>query len=88
MKVITHNVCPPIPVRCADWAAYIDGTEEHGHCGHGATELDALVDLLWQTTNAAQELAVQERMDEVEAALAAADDAEKAVARAEYLEGR
>jgi hypothetical protein len=76
MKIITHNVCPPIPVRCADWAAYFDGDEEDGPCGHGATELDAIIDLFWQTTDASRELAARERMDELEAALAAADDAD------------
>jgi len=75
MKVITHNICPPIPVRGADWAAYLDGQEESGPCGHGATELDAIVDLFWQTTNAAEERVVKEHMDAFEAALAAADDA-------------
>lgn len=61
MKIITHYICPPIPVRCADWVAYID--PEDGIAGHGATELDALDDLLWQARS-------MEEQDAIEAAIA------------------
>ena len=68
MKVITHYVCPPIPVRCADWVAYFDGQEETGICGHGATEIEALRNLLWQTVSHTEETAVQDAIDKLEAA--------------------
>jgi len=44
MKIITQNIFPPIPVRCYDWLAYIDGDEE-GLKGFGATEAEAVADL-------------------------------------------
>jgi hypothetical protein len=68
MKVITHYVCPPIPVRCADWVAYFDGQEEAGICGHGATEIEALRNLLWQTVYRQEAHAVQDALDKLEAA--------------------
>ena len=49
MKVTTHHICPPIPVRCADWVAHFDGREEDGPYGHGSTERAALRQLLWLT---------------------------------------
>lgn len=40
---------PPIPIRSADYSAWIDGMEECGPYGHGATEKEAVSDLLkWQ----------------------------------------
>jgi hypothetical protein len=39
---------PPIPVRSFDWAAWIDGTEERGPIGRGATREAAVDDLLEQ----------------------------------------
>lgn len=45
-KVVTSNVCPPIPIRSHDWCAYFDGDEESGLRGWGATETDAIDDLL------------------------------------------
>lgn len=44
-KIITDFVYPPIPVRTMDWAAYYDGCEE-GPVGHGATEAEAIADLI------------------------------------------
>lgn len=43
--MITSYVCPPIPWRGADWCAYLDGDEECGPYGFGATEADAVLDL-------------------------------------------
>lgn len=45
MKIITTYVHPPLPVRTSDWSAHYDGDEE-GHVGWGATEADAVADLL------------------------------------------
>lgn len=43
-KMVTSNVCPPIPYRGADWCAYEDGREEDGEYGWGETEEAALDD--------------------------------------------
>lgn len=45
-RIITSHVYPPIPVRTNDWRAYRDGEEERGNYGWGATEEDAIADLL------------------------------------------
>jgi len=45
-KIVTVNVCPPIPLRDFDWGAYRDGTEEDGIRGWGRTESEAVADLL------------------------------------------
>ena len=45
-KIVTHNICPPIPTRGHDWCAYFDGEEELGDYGYGATEAEAVADLL------------------------------------------
>lgn len=39
--VRTEHVCPPIPTRSMDWAAWLDGEEERG-TRHGATEAEAI----------------------------------------------
>ncbi len=44
-RIITHNTCPPIPIRSQDWHAHFDGFEE-GPIGSGATETEAVADLL------------------------------------------
>jgi hypothetical protein len=44
--IITNNVCPPIPHREFDWAAYRDGEEDRGQYGYGPTEQAAVADLL------------------------------------------
>lgn len=67
MKLILANICPPIPIRTYDWAAYFDGSEEDGPCGHGKTQMDALYDLLWQIVSAEEERVVQQHMDALEA---------------------
>jgi Uncharacterized conserved protein len=45
LKIITSHVFPPIPIRTRDWMAYIDGLEEEGTHGYGATEEEAINDL-------------------------------------------
>lgn len=44
--IITSHEYPPIPVRTMDWCAYYDGREEDGKYGWGATEEDAISDLV------------------------------------------
>lgn len=46
MKIITSNIYPPIPDRSHDWGAYYDGKEEDGYKGFGATEAEAIRDLV------------------------------------------
>jgi hypothetical protein len=58
MKVITQHICPPIPVRCADWAAWFDGKEEDGPCGLGSTKEEALQDLFDQSPDIEHDIAV------------------------------
>lgn len=45
-RIITSHVYPPIPTRNFDWCAYRDGSEEQSGAGHGATEAEAVADLL------------------------------------------
>lgn len=46
-KIITTHVYPPIPVRFCDWQAHYDGEEdEQMATGSGATEQEAIKDLL------------------------------------------
>jgi hypothetical protein len=48
VKIIVSCICPPIPTRNYDWQAYVDGREEEGPYGYGATSFDAKWDLLQQ----------------------------------------
>jgi hypothetical protein len=48
-KIVTHYIYPPIPIRRFDWQAMYDGDEPPCICGHGATEQEAIDDLLSQT---------------------------------------
>jgi len=43
-KLVTDYVFPPIPDRCYDWIAYIDGDEEKREYGWGKTEAEAIQD--------------------------------------------
>lgn len=36
---------PPIPIRTLDWCACVDGREEAGPCGYGATRDEAVTEL-------------------------------------------
>lgn len=47
-RILTAHINPPIPVRQFDWAAWLDGDEEAGPTGTGATEADAIRDLQQQ----------------------------------------
>jgi hypothetical protein len=47
-KIETEYVCPPIPVRSMDWQATRKGYDEGDLIGRGATEQDAINDLLEQ----------------------------------------
>ncbi len=58
MKIKTTYVFPPIPLRCFDWSAIDDDTydgAEDSHCpiGHGATEQEAIDDLMRQIEESA-----------------------------------
>lgn len=44
-RIKTSFVHPPIPIRTMDWTAWFDGNEEGLH-GEGATEAEAVQDLL------------------------------------------
>jgi phosphatidate phosphatase APP1 len=52
-RIITSHDFPPIPVRYLDWSACYDGFEEDGPYGHGATEAEAIADLLENTEDEA-----------------------------------
>ncbi len=53
MKIKTHFVYPPIPCRNFDWSAVDDDTYDMGApIGHGATEQEAIEDLLDQLEDA------------------------------------
>lgn len=45
-KIVTHYVYPPIPIRTMDWAAWFDDVGPEGPTGSGATEEEAIRDLL------------------------------------------
>lgn len=58
MKVTTSFICPPIPIRSMDWSA-IDSNTYDADCdqdgffsrdpvGYGATEAEAIADLMEQ----------------------------------------
>lgn len=50
MKIVTNFVHPPIPIRQFDWSAVDDNTYDGEGCkiGYGATEQEAIDDLLDQ----------------------------------------
>jgi hypothetical protein len=56
-KILTYHEFPPIPVRAFDWSAVVDGDEENGPYGWGATKAAAVADLVEQLDEAAAELA-------------------------------
>ena len=47
-KIITNNICPPIPIRIYDWEAYREGLDEGDLIGRGETEQKAIDDLIAQ----------------------------------------
>lgn len=63
MKIITYYDPPPVPFRHSDWVAITDnydadwqgeedGYVSHSPIGHGATEAEALADLMEQIDDA------------------------------------
>lgn len=48
MDIRTQYICPPIPFRWFDWVAWVDGNEEQGPFGRGATEQEAIAELYRQ----------------------------------------
>jgi len=54
-KIITNHDFPPIPVRMFDWSAHRDGYEPGDPLGQGATEAEAIADLLDQEAEDAEE---------------------------------
>lgn len=57
MKIKTSHDYPPIPIRAFDWSAIDDDTYDGEGCpvGHGATEAEAIADLLEQIEDRADE---------------------------------
>ena len=45
-KIITEHIFPPIPIRQFDWQATEDGWDLGLPIGHGATEQEAIDDLM------------------------------------------
>lgn len=53
MKIKTRHDFPPIPDRRFDWSAVDDDTYDYDQpIGHGATEAEAIADLLEQLEDA------------------------------------
>lgn len=50
MRIVTENVCPPIPIRTHDWLAYVEGAKEWLK-GHGSTEALAIQNLIDKISN-------------------------------------
>jgi hypothetical protein len=46
MKIVTDYWPKPIPLRCFDWTACSDDYEPGMPVGYGATEAEAIADLL------------------------------------------
>jgi hypothetical protein len=46
LPIITSHIYPPIPPRKFDWCAFREGKEELGNYGYGATEQEAIADLI------------------------------------------
>jgi hypothetical protein len=54
-EIKTHFVYPPIPLRCYDWCAYVEGYEPGNTIGYGRTEAEAIEDLKNQLNFDSQE---------------------------------
>jgi hypothetical protein len=52
-KIVTEFVYPPVPVRKWDWRATRDGWDLGDEIGEGATEAEAIADLLAKEDEAA-----------------------------------
>jgi hypothetical protein len=44
--ICTTHDRPPIPTAAMDWCAFVDGEEELGEYGYGATEAEAIEQLM------------------------------------------
>lgn len=44
--IITKHIHPPLPIRRFDWLAHFEDEEEKGEYGYGATEAEAIADLM------------------------------------------
>lgn len=47
-ELTTSNVCPPIPIRNTDWCAWVGDMDLDVTMGWGATEQEAIADLIEQ----------------------------------------
>ncbi len=50
-SIVTNYINPPIPIRLYDWTATRQDYEPGDAVGYGATEQEAIDDLLGQLTN-------------------------------------
>lgn len=68
MRVITSYICPPIPMRGNDWAAYLEKHEgqDGAPCGYGFTKIAALEDLLSQLDDDKEYNAVVHAINDIE----------------------
>ena len=55
IKIITNFDYPPIPIRTMDWSAHLDGYEPGDPVGNGATEDEAIADLVEQLADISAE---------------------------------
>jgi hypothetical protein len=46
--LVVDFIYPPIPTRAFDWCVYVDGQEERGENGFGATREAAVADFFEQ----------------------------------------
>lgn len=61
IKIVTSPVFPPIHIRGLDWCAHYDTYEPGCPIGHGATEQEAINDLLEQTETEPESMEQKER---------------------------
>lgn len=66
-KLITSHIYPPIPDRSHDWCAYVEGDEEAGKYGYGATEEEAVADFIETWAEEYEEADAARREREAEA---------------------
>jgi hypothetical protein len=48
VKIVTENIRPPVPSRRWDWVAYFDNYDDGDPIAYGATEDEAIVNLMEQ----------------------------------------
>lgn len=59
-KIVVDFIRPSIPIRSFDYCAYYEGEEERGEYGYGATEQEAIDDLLAEYPVSAAEVQARE----------------------------